>query len=237
MPEDLMHLLDQFRGKENPMIEAFGWPAIIVAVVLSLFISMLVARLYTAFYQRRATGSQIHRAFPLLGVAITAIFISVQFSLPLSLGLLGALSIVRFRTPIKEPEEIGFLMLLIACAIGCATFNLLFVAVVLIVAVAGLMWKRRYTRVFDSHAGSGSIVVDLPAGDDQARRREVVALVGEQVPGAQLTAISDLEQSSCVTWSIARLDPTAVDELEGRIKGLAPGARVNIVFNHGPVIT
>ena len=69
------------------------------------------------FYGRRATGSEIHRAFPLIAIAVTAIFICIQFSLPLSLGLLGALSIVRFRTPIKEPEEIGFLMVVIATSL------------------------------------------------------------------------------------------------------------------------
>ena len=36
----------------------------------------------------------------------------------MSLGLLGALSIVRFRTPIKEPEEIGFLMVVIATSLA-----------------------------------------------------------------------------------------------------------------------
>ena len=41
----------------------------------------------------------------LIGPSVTLLFICVQLSLPLSLGLLGALSIVRFRVPIKEPEE------------------------------------------------------------------------------------------------------------------------------------
>ncbi len=41
-----------------------------------------------------------------MGLSITAIFICIQFSLPLSLGLLGALSIVRFRTPVKELRAI-----------------------------------------------------------------------------------------------------------------------------------
>ena len=38
----------------------------------------------------------------------------VKSSLALSLGLVGALSIVRFRTPIKEPEELAYIFLAIA---------------------------------------------------------------------------------------------------------------------------
>src|SRR5688572_10498829 len=88
--------------------------AFLMLMAVSLLSSLFISYLYVHFYSNRATGSQVHRAFPLLGISITAIFVTIQFSLPLSLGLLGALSIVRFRTPIKEPEEIGFIMLVIA---------------------------------------------------------------------------------------------------------------------------
>ena len=84
----------------------------------------------------------MYRAFPLLGVSITAIFVCIQFSLPLSLGLLGALSIVRFRTPIKEPEEIGFIMLVIAASIATATFKLAFVGILFGVAILALVLQR-----------------------------------------------------------------------------------------------
>ena len=50
---------------------------------------------------------------------ITALVITViKFSLALSLGLVGALSIVRFRTPIKEPEELAYLFICIAAGLG-----------------------------------------------------------------------------------------------------------------------
>ena len=103
------------------------------------------------FYQNRATGGQINRAFPLLGIAITTLFVSIQFSLPLSLGLLGALSIVRFRTPIKEPEEIGFLMLVIASSIAIATANFKFMMILLAATVAALMLLRYGPRVLKGH--------------------------------------------------------------------------------------
>ena len=89
----------------------------------------------------------MHRAFPLLGISITAIFVTIQFSLPLSLGLLGALSIVRFRTPIKEPEEIGFIMLVIAVSIATATFKLAFVGVIFVVALTALFAQVIHSRV------------------------------------------------------------------------------------------
>ncbi|MGK0301051.1 MAG: hypothetical protein ACI89X_001925, partial [Planctomycetota bacterium] len=93
-------------------LQASDWLPLLVVLVISCTSSIVLSLFYSMFFERRSTGSDIHRAFPALGTAITGVFICLQFSLPLSLGLLGALSIVRFRTPIKEPEEIGFLMLL-----------------------------------------------------------------------------------------------------------------------------
>lgn len=108
----------------NEEMANVGLTTFFILLLVSFFASLYISRLYVRFYRPRGTGSLAYRSFPLLGISVTAIFICVQFSLPLSLGLLGALSIVRFRTPIKEPEEVGFIMLTIATAISCATFNL-----------------------------------------------------------------------------------------------------------------
>ena len=57
---------------------------------------------------------------PILSSIIFLVILVVKSSLALSLGLVGALSIVRFRTPIKEPEELIYLFLSIAIGLGCA---------------------------------------------------------------------------------------------------------------------
>ena len=128
------------------------WGGYALAMGGSVLAALLAEFMYDLFYEERATGSNLQKSFLLLGPAITFLFLCIQLSLPLSLGLLGALSIVRFRTPVKEPEEIGFLMLLIAGSIGLATFSFLFVAalyalafVVLTVKHAGFL-KNRWIR-------------------------------------------------------------------------------------------
>ena len=55
---------------------------------------------------------------PILTSVIFLVIIVVKSSLALSLGLVGALSIVRFRTPIKEPEELVYIFLAIAVGLG-----------------------------------------------------------------------------------------------------------------------
>src|SRR3954462_3038526 len=139
MQDQLKTFYGILSGAGAPAMAQIGiWPFIFL-MATSLAGSLLASYLYLQFYSSRATGSQVYRAFPLLGLSITAIFVCIQFSLPLSLGLLGALSIVRFRTPIKEPEEIGFIMLVIAASIATATFKLAFVGVLFGVALVALL--------------------------------------------------------------------------------------------------
>ena len=99
MQTQLADLYSILTGANTPAMGQIGIAGFMLLLVVSLASSLLAAFLYLQFYASRATGSQVHRAFPLLGISITAIFVAIQFSLPLSLGLLGALSIVRFRTP------------------------------------------------------------------------------------------------------------------------------------------
>jgi hypothetical protein len=98
-----------------------------------------------------------------MGPAVTTIFLTVQFSLPLSLGLLGALSIVRFRTPIKEPEEIGFILLLIASSIAIATYNVAFTALLYAIMFVTL-FVLRFIPGFNSSA-AGAVVLNLSLSD------------------------------------------------------------------------
>ena len=81
----MQQLLETLRGLGSPEVAQLGVGPLAAVLVVSLASSFFIAFLYQVFYRARATGSQVYRAFPLMGISITAIFISVQFSLPLSL--------------------------------------------------------------------------------------------------------------------------------------------------------
>ncbi len=119
-----------------------GLGGLILAMVMSTVAAALAQVLYQTFYDHVETGSQIQRSFVLIGPSVTLLFITVQLSLPLSLGLLGALSIVRFRVPIKEPEEVGFLMVVIAASIACSTASYTLLVVLFAIVIAALMARR-----------------------------------------------------------------------------------------------
>ncbi len=129
-------LLQSSKFSLNNLLQTskFNLTEIMMALGFSLIASVAVYIIYHLFYGSGNIGAGVDRSFIIIGPAITALFLGIQSSIPLSLGLLGALSFVRFRTPVKDPAEIGYLLLLIATSIGAATRTFL-IAIILFLIV------------------------------------------------------------------------------------------------------
>ena len=87
-------------------------------LILCMVLVSLISWFYKKFSQTLGGKTHIGSILPLIGLTVFLVITVVKSSLALSLGLVGALSIVRFRTPIKEPEELGYLFLTIAAGLG-----------------------------------------------------------------------------------------------------------------------
>ncbi|RWU02344.1 DUF4956 domain-containing protein [Pseudodesulfovibrio sp. S3] len=78
----------------------------------------LVGSIYTVFGTALSNRKRFANTFVMLAATIMLVITVVKASLALSLGLVGALSIIRFRTAIKEPEELSFLFFTVAIGLG-----------------------------------------------------------------------------------------------------------------------
>jgi len=203
----------------------------VFALVVSFLVSLCVAALYQIFYENRATGAQAHRAFPLLGPAVTAIFIAIQFSLPLSLGLLGALSIIRFRTPIKEPEECAFIMLLIAAAVICATFQFLLLFVLLAVATIALLLQRWLPRFLDPTRKDGVLLLTLNGTVGPGAKEQIRRDLEDLLKNARLESVSYAENLTSMYFSFSGVKEGNLDELHASLNRIAPIEKLNVFFN------
>ena len=114
----------------NPNIAQIG----IIPTLFSFFMCVLMSFIVREFYIKRSfslTGkAHIGSIIPILSTVVFLVIVVVKSSLALSLGLVGALSIVRFRTPIKEPEELVYLFLAIAIGLGYAAGQVLITTII-----------------------------------------------------------------------------------------------------------
>ena len=93
-------------------------------LILAGVLSFLIRIVYLKFSTTLSNKHDFAKTFVVLGLTTTLVITIVKSSLALSLGLVGALSIVRFRAAIKEPEELVYLFLIIAIGLGCGAGQL-----------------------------------------------------------------------------------------------------------------
>jgi len=223
--QDIFRRLGNLRLEE---LQASDWLPLLVVLLISCTAAVVLSLYYSIFFERRSTGSDIHRAFPALGTAITGIFICLQFSLPLSLGLLGALSIVRFRTPIKEPEEIGFLMLLIASAICCATLNFLLLVMILGLSLLVLTSMRYAPWCFGRRTAVASLVVTTRVADFDRLLPELTKLARTASRGATVDAITECDGDCTITLSLYAGKVEQLSSLQSRARDLVGDGEVSL---------
>ncbi len=93
-------------------------PTLAINLLLSIILSSAVAWFYTNYGRSLSNRAKFAQTLPVLALITVLIISIVKSSLALSLGLVGALSIVRFRTAIKEPEELVYLFMALAIGLG-----------------------------------------------------------------------------------------------------------------------
>ncbi len=130
-------------------------PATMIAAMLSALVCGIIIYLVYRFCYR---GIVYNDNFNVLLVMITAItgfiIMTISSNVVLSLGMVGALSIVRFRTAIKDPLDIGFLFWSIAAGITAgaglyfvAIFGTVLIAVIYIIFSLMKKEKKNYLLI------------------------------------------------------------------------------------------
>lgn len=93
--------------------------SIVVCMVITVLIAAYIFILYRLINRSSFYNKNFNIALPALAIITVAIILTIQSSIVISLGMVGALSIVRFRTAIKDPMDLVFLFWSISVGIVC----------------------------------------------------------------------------------------------------------------------
>ena len=136
----------------------------IIALILSAFLSFLIKRVYLYSSQSLSNKNYFSDLFIPLGIITCLVITVIKFSLALSLGLVGALSIVRFRAAIKEPEELIYLFLIIGIGLACGANQFLvaiFATILISIVLVLLSLIRRKNRKVGNKIDSNIIQIEI----------------------------------------------------------------------------
>tara|TARA_B110000003_G_scaffold276366_1_gene322441 strand:+ start:1948 stop:2622 length:675 start_codon:yes stop_codon:yes gene_type:complete len=103
----------------------------LIGFILTIILSIFLKFIYINYSNSVSNKSLMGNIFPLFGASIFLIVITIKSSIVLSLGLVGALSIIRFRTAIKEAEQIVYFLILTGISIATAAGSYFFPIIML----------------------------------------------------------------------------------------------------------
>lgn len=117
----------------------------ILNALLAALLSWLLSIYYVKYGKAIGNRSKFAHNFLLLTLTTMLIIYIVKSSIALSLGLVGALSIVRFRAAIKDPEELTYLFLVIGIGLGMGA-NQPIITILAFILIMALLILRNSTQ-------------------------------------------------------------------------------------------
>jgi len=185
--------------------------AMLISFVLGLFIFFVYKKTYTGVMYSAGFGVSLIA----MTMITTLIILAVTSNIILSLGMVGALSIVRFRTAIKEPLDIAFLFWAIAAGIvmgagliPLGVFGSLFIGVILVLFVNKKSVDTPYILVVSS--------------DGEQQEDEILAQITQNVKRKALKAKSVSDSGMELTLELRLKDSST--KFVGAVRRI-PGVR------------
>ena len=199
--------------------------ALLVGFLLSLCLRWHFLRFSSTFSNRR----EFSAIFPFLLLTVALVIAIVKTSLALSLGLVGALSIVRFRTPIKEPEELVYLFMAIAIGIGLGAAQILETCVAtLIILTFTAIVKLRHTTL--SQNLFLSVTTDGP--DSEIDLRALSNTISRAVDRCELRRVDLQTPAQQFVYFVSAKDISAVYQLLETLRAQYAGANISLIDQH-----
>lgn len=215
MNEIKTFLVDNLSGYSPKAIPGFIFSFIVCATL-----SFMLGRLYVKYGNSLSNRKAFSRNFIVLAITTMFIIAVVKSSLALSLGLVGALSIVRFRSAIKEPEELTYLFLTIAIGLGCGA-GLTILTIIAFVGFVLVIWfNNRFQKDLETQnlyltiSSNAPESVDLMKITDELRKYCSSIKLKRSDENASLMEASfyvefdDLEQLQLVKSALKNIHPS-----------------------------
>lgn len=215
-------------------------PLSLFPLLLNLGIGLILALIlrwhFETFGSTLSNRSEFAQVFPFILLTTILIITVVKSSLALSLGLVGALSIVRFRTPIKEPEELAYLFMAIAIGLGLGadqTLPTIVAAIVIMTFVGLLRWQRsgdESKNLYLSIDWSGD-------GETEQRLEAVNEVLDRHTAIADLRRVDSRDGTLEVTYFVDVRESADVTALLDDLRTSFPGMGISFIDqNHLPSV-
>ncbi len=207
-------------------------PAFILNLVLAAVLALVLGRAYIWFGHALSNRKLFARNFLLLTVTTMLVISIVKSSLALSLGLVGALSIVRFRAAIKEPEELAYLFLAISVGLGLGA-NQTVVTVVALAVILAILALRHLILHRSRPEQPNLFLTVTTAAPQKLTAAQVLEALTQSGASASLKRFDETPEQIEVALRVAFKDVVKLEQFNRRLRELSSGVKLSYHEDHG----
>ena len=199
----------------------------VLDVGIGLVLSLIVAWFYEHYGRSLSNRRKFGRLLPVLTVTTAIVITIVKSSLALSLGLVGALSIVRFRTAIKEPEELLYLFIAIMIGLGMGA-NQRWLTVIGVVILLAYMTARLVLRP-DSYRENLYLNLMVREEDEETPFNRINACLLDHVDVLDFRRLDSRDGMLQLTYFIDQGDPEMLNAMVDDLKAQFSVAEISFI--------
>ena len=207
--------------------QSMDWSNVIIAVMLSVVMALYLYVIYRFFVRKSMYNMNMNIAIVGMTIMTTAVILTIQSNLILSLGMVGALSIVRYRTAIKDPMDLFFLFWAIVNGIMCGA-NQYILAVIIAVVLTLLVFVLSQMPVSKSPY---VLVVNAKKDDVEDKLVDVLKV---NCSYYKIKSRNITEKSTRIIVEIRTKDPRKVT---GEVKKLEDITTLSLLTYEGDIVS
>lgn len=230
MSPDATQTFNNFLATQSVQIPVVTFIAnLAIAAILSFFLSRVYVKYADSLSNRRLFG----RNFLMITMTTMLIISIVKSSLALSLGLVGALSIVRFRAAIKEPEELGYLFLAIGIGLGFGADQGVITTVALILISLTIILRKKILRKVDDNQNLHLTIYSH--NPEKVKLEDVLKTLKKNCSSVNLKRFDETEKELEASFLVDFHDYQQLNKTKDALQGLGDSVKISFLDNKGVV--
>ena len=202
---------------------------LLINTILIIIFSIILKKTYLTCTNSFTDKEKFSRNFILLSFTTMLIIMIVKSSLALSLGLIGALSIIRFRTAIKEPEELTYLFLNISIGLGLGANQQAFTIAGFAIVIA-IIWIRYF---FNKEKPNKNLFFTIKNGNlDKIKLDDITKIIIDNSMIVNIKRFDENNNSFEITFNVGMTDFENIVKCRKEILQLDNSISISFVDNN-----
>ena len=205
----------------------------IINLILSSLLSIILKFVYEKYGESLSNRTQFAKNFLLITMTTMLIITIVKSSLALSLGLVGALSIIRFRAAIKEPEELSYIFLTIAIGLGFGANQTKLTTIAFFLIIAIVVGHKIVTR---KKTGNRNLHLTISSSDsNKINSDKIFKILIDDCDFVDLRRVDENKEQLEMSFMVVIKSSKKLSEISTKLRELDKNIAITYLDNKGLV--